>query len=154
MGGKCGERHHDRGGRLPGCRVARMSRVPLDLTVLAENGLRRGRTTGTCATAALKAALLLLLRQQRVTEVTVSLPDSRYYLMVPIRNLQRVEDGAVRAEVVKDAGDDPDCTDRAVIFVVVRINNHGELRFSAGPGVGTVTEPGIRVGVGEPAINP
>ncbi|MHB8427851.1 MAG: cobalt-precorrin-5B (C(1))-methyltransferase CbiD, partial [Acidiferrobacterales bacterium] len=28
------------------------------------------------------------------------------------------------------------------------------IRFLAGPGVGTVTEPGIRVPVGEPAINP
>jgi len=131
-----------------------MSREALDLTVLAENGLRRGRTTGTCATAALKAALLLLLRQESVTEVTVSLPDSRYYLLVPIRDLQRLDGGAVRAAVVKDAGDDPDCTDRAVIFVVVRINNQGELRFIAGPGVGRVTEPGIRIAVGEPAINP
>ena len=131
-----------------------MSRVALDLTVLAENGLRRGRTTGTCATAALKAALLLMLRQEKVDDVSVSLPDSRYFLRVPIRDVQRLAGGAVRAEVIKDAGDDPDCTDRAVIFVVARVNNRGELRFFAGAGVGTVTEPGIRVPVGEPAINP
>ena len=131
-----------------------MSRVPLDLGVLADNGLRRGRTTGTCATAAFKAALLLILRQEAVVEVTVSLPDSRYYLPVPIREVKRLADGSARAAVVKDAGDDPDCTDRAVIFVLVRINNRGELRFLAGSGVGTVTEPGIRVPVGEPAINP
>jgi cobalt-precorrin-5B (C1)-methyltransferase len=131
-----------------------MSRVPLDLAVLADNGLRRGRTTGTCATAAFKAALLLILHQEAVAEVTVSLPDSRYYLPVPIREVKRLPDGSARAAVVKDAGDDPDCTDRAVIFVLVRINNRGELRFLAGSGVGTVTEPGIRVPVGEPAINP
>jgi cobalt-precorrin-5B (C1)-methyltransferase len=131
-----------------------MSRGPLDLTVLAENGLRRGRTTGTCATAAFKAALLKLLRDEAVSEVRVSLPDSRYFLVVPIRDVRRLPDGVVRAEVVKDAGDDPDCTDRAVICVVVRINHCGELRFLAGAGVGTVTEPGIRVPVGEPAINP
>jgi cobalt-precorrin-5B (C1)-methyltransferase len=126
----------------------------LDLAVLADNGLRRGRTTGTCATAAFKAALMLILRQEAVEEVTVSLPDSRYYLSVPIKAVQRLDDGSARAEVIKDAGDDPDCTDRAVIFVLVRVNNRGELRFLAGPGVGTVTEPGIRVPVGEPAINP
>jgi cobalt-precorrin-5B (C1)-methyltransferase len=131
-----------------------MSRMPLDLTVLADNGLRRGRTTGTCATAAFKAALLLILRDETVSEVRVSLPDSRYYLVVPVREVKRLEDGAVRAEVVKDAGDDPDCTDRAVIVVLARINHHGELRFLAGAGVGTITEPGIRVPVGEPAINP
>jgi cobalt-precorrin-5B (C1)-methyltransferase len=84
----------------------------------------------------------------------VSLPDSRYYLSVPIKEVKRLEDGSARAAVIKDAGDDPDCTDRAVIFVLVRINHGGELRFLAGPGVGTVTEPGIRVPVGEPAINP
>ena len=131
-----------------------MSRMALDLTVLADNGLRRGRTTGTCATAAFKAALSMILRGESVSEVRVSLPDSRYYLVVPVREVRRLEDGAVRAEVVKDAGDDPDCTDRAVIFVLVRINHRGELRFLAGAGVGTVTEPGIRVPVGEPAINP
>jgi cobalt-precorrin-5B (C1)-methyltransferase len=131
-----------------------MSRAPLDLTVLADNGLRRGRTTGACATAALKAALLLLLRGRTVAEVMVSLPDSRYCLLVPIRAVHRLSDGSARAEVVKDAGDDPDCTDRAVIFVLVRVNSRGELRFLAGAGVGTVTEPGIRVPVGEPAINP
>ncbi len=131
-----------------------MSRVPLDLAVLADNGLRRGRTTGTCATAAFKAALLLLLRGEAVSEVQVSLPDSRFCLLVPIREVKRFPDGIVRAEVVKDAGDDPDCTDRAVIFVAVRINHSRELRFRAGAGVGTVTEPGIRVPIGEPAINP
>jgi cobalt-precorrin-5B (C1)-methyltransferase len=68
--------------------------------------------------------------------------------------VERLADGSVRAAVVKDAGDDPDCTDRAVIFVLVRSNSKGELRFLAGPGVGMVTEPGIRVPVGEPAINP
>lgn len=131
-----------------------MTRVALDLTVLADNGLRRGRTTGTCATAAFKAALAMMLRGESVSQVRVSLPDSRYCLVVPVREVRRLEDGAVRAEVVKDAGDDPDCTDRAVIFVLVRINHRGELRFYAGAGVGTVTEPGIRVPVGEPAINP
>src|SRR5580698_4248483 len=118
--------------------ISRMSRVPLDLAILADNGLRRGRTTGTCATAAFKAALMLILRQEAVAEVTVSLPDSRYYLSVPIKEVKRLEDGSARAAVIKDAGDDPDCTDRAVIFVLVRINNRGELRFLAGSGVGTV----------------
>ncbi len=131
-----------------------MNRVPLDLTVLADNGLRRGRTTGTCATAAFKAALMMLLRHEAPSEVMVSLPDARHCLAVPVREVKQLSDGVVRAEVVKDAGDDPDCTDRAVIFVAVRVNHRRELRFLAGAGVGTVTEPGIRVPIGEPAINP
>jgi len=131
-----------------------MSRVPLDLTVLADNGLRKGRTTGTCATAAFKAALMMLVRHETVSEVRVSLPDSRHCLVVPIHQVKQLSQDVVRAEVVKDAGDDPDCTDRAVIFVVARVNHRGELRFLAGAGVGMVTEPGIRVPIGEPAINP
>jgi cobalt-precorrin-5B (C1)-methyltransferase len=62
-------------------------------------------------------------------------------------------DGAV-ARVIKHAGDDPDNTDRAVIVAEVKPNGTGENRFMAGTGVGIVTQPGIRIPVGEPAINP
>ncbi|AFZ67788.1 cobalt-precorrin-5B (C(1))-methyltransferase CbiD [Deinococcus peraridilitoris] len=126
----------------------------LDLLAPAENGLRRGRTTGSCATAAVKAALLLLRHEQVVTEVDVSLPDGEHFLTVPVGRVERLADGAVRAEVLKDGGDDPDSTHGATITAVVRENTVGELRFLAGAGVGTVTQPGIRVPVGEPAINP
>lgn len=131
-----------------------MGREALDLGVLADNGLRRGRTTGACATAAVKAAMIMLARDEQVAEVDISLPDPRYYLTVPILRVQRLADGGVRADVRKEAGDDPDNTDGAVIFAVVRPNDTGEIRFRAGEGVGTVTEPGMRVPVGEPAINP
>jgi cobalt-precorrin-5B (C1)-methyltransferase len=129
-------------------------RARFDLSVPADNGMRRGRTTGACATAAVKAALTLLWRGEESADVAISLPNPNYYLVVPIQRIEQLDDGAVRAEVVKDAGDDPDNTHGAVIVAVVRPNHSGELRFRAGPGVGTVTEPGIRVPVGEPAINP
>lgn len=127
-----------------------------DLKKLADNGLRRGRTTGTCATAAVKAALLLMEKNELHNEVQVRLPspNDEYYLSVEIDSVQRQEDGSIRASVVKYAGDDPDNTDGAIIFAVARRNNSGTIKFIAGSGVGTVTEPGIRVGVGEPAINP
>jgi cobalt-precorrin-5B (C1)-methyltransferase len=127
---------------------------PFDLNLLAENGLRRGRTTGTCATAAVKAALLLLSRGRAVTEVDVNLPDGEHFLTVPIQHVECLPDGRVRAEVIKDGGDDPDSTHGATIFAVVGENGTGGLRFLAGEGVGMVTQPGIRVPVGEPAINP
>lgn len=129
-------------------------RIPFDLGVRADNGMRRGRTTGACATAAVKAALLMLVRGQTALEVEIDLPDPRYSLKVPVRAVYRLDDGAVRAEVVKEAGDDPDCTDGATIFASVRPNDLGRVRFLAGPGVGTITQPGIRIPVGEPAINP
>lgn len=125
-----------------------------DIESLAENGLRRGRTTGTCATAAVKAALTFLLHDEKIETVPVTLPDGEHYLPVPIQSVYCLEDGSVRADVVKDAGDDPDQTHKAVIFACVRPNNTSKDRFLAGSGVGIVTQPGIRVPLMEPAINP
>jgi len=134
-----------------------LERAEFDLTVPALNGLRRGRTTGSCATAAVKAALMLLLRGEKVDKAEVSLPDGKHYLLVPIQDVQQLDglDGKrVRAEVLKDGGDDPDNTHGATIFAEVARNDIGEIRFLAARGVGTATQPGLRVAVGEPAINP
>lgn len=128
-------------------------RRPFDLAVPASNGLRRGRTTGTCAAAAVKAALYLLLWGEVREAVDVSLPDGVHYLPVPVVSVVRHGAG-VRAEVLKDGGDDPDSTHGATIFAEVARNDTGAVRFIAGRGVGTATAPGLRVAVGEPAINP
>ena len=125
-----------------------------DLGAPAPNGLRRGRTTGSCATAAVKAALCLLLRGEYCARVSVSLPDGAHYLVVPIQESRWLDQHTVRVEVVKDGGDDPDNTHGATIFAEVRRNNEGKIRFFAGRGVGIATQPGLRVAVGEPAINP
>ncbi len=125
-----------------------------DLAVLAPNGLRRGYTTGTCAAAAVKAALGWLLHGLRKPSVAVSLPDSDYFLTLPIQSVSWSAPGVAHAEVVKDGGDDPDNTHGATLFASVSINARGILRFFAGQGVGTVTKPGLRIAVGEPAINP
>ncbi|MDY7579545.1 cobalt-precorrin-5B (C(1))-methyltransferase CbiD [Herbaspirillum sp. RTI4] len=129
-------------------------RAEFDLRVLALNGLRRGRTTGSCATAAVSAALHLMLRNETVTEAEVMLPDQQHYLVVPIQHVRWQDAQTVRAEVLKDGGDDPDSTHGATIFAEVRRNTLGMLRFFAAQGVGTATRPGLRVAVGEPAINP
>lgn len=126
---------------------------PFDLAALAENGLRRGRTTGSCAAAAVKAAMQMLLDGAYDSEVMVTLPDQEHYLLVPVQSVCAFE-GAVRVEVIKFAGDDPDQTDGATIFAEVRANHSGSIRFIAGEGVGVVTAAGIRVAVGEAAINP
>lgn len=131
-----------------------LERAEFDLLALAPNGLRRGRTTGSCATAAVKAALRLLLRGERCERVEVTLPDGVHYLVVPIQNLCWLDQQTVRAEVLKDGGDDPDNTHGAIIFAAVWRNDMGQIRFFAGSGVGTATQPGLRVAVGEPAINP
>jgi len=125
-----------------------------DLNVLAPNGLRRGRTTGSCATAAVKAALYLLLHGEHCTQVQITLADDVHYLTVPVQDCRRLNEQTVRAEVLKDGGDDPDNTHGATIFAEVRKNDAGQIRFFAGDGVGTATQPGLRVAAGEPAINP
>jgi len=125
-----------------------------DLKKLAENGLRRGYTTGTCATAAVKAALLKLVCNETPPEVNVTLPDSQQYLAVPIERISEEAGGIVRADVIKDAGDDPDQTHRARIFARVRRNENGQIVFQRGEGVGVVTQSGLQLKVGEPAINP
>lgn len=129
-------------------------RAEFDLTVLAPNGLRRGRTTGSCATAAVKAALYMLLARERLSKAEVSLPDGTHYLLVPIDDVVTLDQYCVRAQVLKDGGDDPDNTHGAIIYAEVRKNAVGSMRFFAAEGVGIATKPGLRVAVGEAAINP
>ena len=59
------------------------------------------------------------------------------------------------ASVIKDAGDDPDVTDKAEVVATLRLRGDGGgIRFVAGEGVGTVTRAGLPIPPGEPAINP
>lgn len=115
--------------------------------------LRRGWTTGSCATAATRAAFEGLVTGHFPDPVTVTLPAGQ----TPAFALATTAtgDGWTRAGVVKDAGDDPDVTHGALILATVRPAAEGAgLVFRAGPGVGTVTRPGLPLAVGEPAINP
>jgi cobalt-precorrin-5B (C1)-methyltransferase len=130
------------------------SRSRFDLGQLAANGLKRGYTTGSCATAAVKAALLKLVCNESPNEVNVTLPDGAQYLTIPIDCIRDEDDGTMRADVIKDAGDDPDQTHRARIFARVKRNRTGEIVFLRGEGVGIVTQPGMQIDIGSPAINP
>jgi cobalt-precorrin-5B (C1)-methyltransferase len=116
------------------------------------SALREGYTTGSCAAAAAKAALLLLAEELATEEVEIPLPDGRR------RRLQvdrvRRTDGGAEAAVRKDAGDDPDVTNGALIVAAVVWTEGNEVEFAAGEGVGTVTKPGLAVPPGKPAINP
>src|SRR3954470_22911968 len=116
-------------------------------------GLRYGWTTGACATAATAAAYTALLTGSFPDPVRITLPKGQQ----PAFALDREElgDGWASASVVKDAGDDPDVTHGALINATVRPGPAGSgVTFRAGPGVGTVTKPGLPLAVGEPAINP
>lgn len=114
--------------------------------------LKTGYTTGTCATAATKAALIALLCTKIADRVNITLPNGEQ-VMIPIDNT-RIGVGEVTSTVVKDSGDDPDITNGKEICSTVRLNTeHKGVRFLQGEGVGTVTLPGLDIEVGEPAIN-
>jgi len=115
--------------------------------------LRRGWTTGACASAAARAAYEGLLTGQFPDPVVIRLPRG---LRAPfaLADAHRGA-GTATAGVVKDAGDDPDVTHGALILATVTPAPAGSgVRFAAGEGVGTVTLPGLPLAVGEPAINP
>ncbi len=114
--------------------------------------LRTGYTTGTCAAAAAKAAVTLLCGRQIDDQVTIDLPDGSKAAM-PILYIKSQNDNAIAA-VRKDAGDDPDITDKAIIEATVAFNNKKQIVFYAGDGVGIVTKPGLQIAPGSPAINP
>ena len=115
--------------------------------------LRRGWTTGACATAAAKAAFGALAGLGFADPVTISLPrggTARFALAE-----QGQADGAAWAGVVKDAGDDPDVTHGCLVRATVQPGAPGSgVIFHAGPGVGTVTRQGLQLPPGEAAINP
>lgn len=115
--------------------------------------LRRGWTTGACATAATKAAYAALLTGRFPDPVTITLPRGEQPAFALA--VTRQEGVTATAGVVKDAGDDPDVTHGALILASVRLGAAGSgIVFRAGAGVGTVTRPGLPLPVGEPAINP
>ncbi|MDP9404053.1 MAG: cobalt-precorrin-5B (C(1))-methyltransferase [Actinomycetota bacterium] len=122
---------------------------PLSPDVAARGtGLRTGWTTGTCASAAAKAAAIGLLGGVAPIEVEVTLPAGRR-VAFPVE-----PEAPNRCVVVKDAGDDPDCTDGARMTVEVEPSAGTSTELRAGPGIGTITKPGLGLAVGGPAINP
>ena len=115
--------------------------------------LRYGWTTGTCATAAAKAAYTALLTGEFPDPVEVALPRGQRPAFALATH--SAGEGAATAGIVKDAGDDPDVTHGALILATVRRGTPGSgVTFRAGEGVGTVTRPGLPIPPGQPAINP
>ncbi len=114
--------------------------------------LRSGHTTGTCAAAAAKAAILMLDKGKKSSEAAITLPGGGC-VTLPIEYVKLSSRGAVAA-VIKDAGDDPDITNNATVEVGIQWDKGNAVTFAAGEGVGTVTKSGLQIPAGEPAINP
>lgn len=136
--------------------------------------LRSGLTTGTCATACCVAATQALLANKQPPEVEVTLPRGKVVslkiegyeqleCLIAARTghspEKRAEPGpeqmpAIRTSTIKDAGDDPDVTHGARVFVELSLTEAPGVQFCSAQGVGTVTREGLVLEVGEPAINP
>ncbi len=124
--------------------------------------LTTGFTTGSCATAAAKAAIMALKGDFKGRTVDFALPSGETMRMGV--EIDFVDSDSAKAHVIKRAGDDPDITDGVKISATVRLRDKGTRRvgsevtdgvtFIAGEGVGTVTLPGLGLLPGEAAINP
>ena len=113
--------------------------------------LRKGYTTGSCATAAAKVAALMVLRQHIIHQVSIVTP-SGVTLNLNVE-LPQIEGQQAVAAIRKDGGDDVDATHGMLIFARVTLNDSGEIVLRGGEGVGTVTRKGVGLPPGSAAIN-
>ncbi|MDR0778051.1 MAG: cobalt-precorrin-5B (C(1))-methyltransferase CbiD [Methanomassiliicoccaceae archaeon] len=124
--------------------------VAVDTSAVKEKRLRSGHTTGTCAAAATKAALTMLLSQKTVGEVKIITPKgTELTLMIEDPSFSK-DTGS--CAVRKDGGDDIDCTHGTLIYSSVSLSEEG-VNIDGGKGVGRVTKNGLDQPVGNAAIN-
>ncbi|MBF0101596.1 MAG: cobalt-precorrin-5B (C(1))-methyltransferase [Desulfobacterales bacterium] len=120
--------------------------------------LKTGFTTGASAAAAAKGALLSLVSTQAQHHVSIQLLDNQFTeLSIPLYNIERLSENESICTVMKDAGDDPDITHKAIIGVrlhYIPTDLETSIQLIRGTGVGLVTKPGLEILPGEPAINP
>ena len=116
--------------------------------------LKTGYTTGTCATAAAKAAMIALLTGEELTESLITLPSGEE-ISLPVADTH-IKETEATCTVIKESGDDPDVTNHSSIVATVSLSpleGPDPIVFKGGEGVGTVTLPGLGLEVGGPAIN-
>lgn len=116
--------------------------------------MRYGYTTGSCAAAASKAAVSIIVENKIIKKINIDTPKG-WELTLDVLN--PVIEGLGKSAtcfVRKDAGDDPDVTDGALIGASVELIDTPIIKIRGGEGVGHVTKPGLYVPIGEPAINP
>ena len=124
----------------------------MDEYIIKDNKkLRMGYTTGTCATAAAKAAAFMLLNDCYINNISiVTLKGIK--IDIEILDIDKKDD-YVSCAVKKDSGDDPDVTNGILIYAKVSKNNTKEIFIDGGIGIGRVTKPGLDQSVGLAAIN-
>jgi cobalt-precorrin-5B (C1)-methyltransferase len=113
--------------------------------------LRYGYTTGSCATAAAKAATMMLIEQRVVEEVRIDTPKG-WELTLKANN-QEWNEKIASCSIIKDGGDDPDITNGIHIYATVARKDEPGISIAGGSGVGIVTREGLGLPVGGAAIN-
>lgn len=113
--------------------------------------LKSGFTTGSCATAAAKAALMALLYGEAPEHIDFQIHNGEIMTMT-IHSCE-VYDNRACASVIKVSGDDPDVTNGLEIVAEVSHSDVPGIHFYGGVGVGRVTLPGLGIEVGDCAIN-
>ena len=127
--------------------------MSLDLTVIKDGkSLRCGYTTGSCASAAAKAAAIMLEKKEIIKHVEIDTP-SGVRLKLDVYNPFITSEYA-SCSITKDAGDDPDNTDGIEIYAKVSKRNDGKVIIDGGQGIGRITRKGLFGEVGQAAINP
>jgi cobalt-precorrin-5B (C1)-methyltransferase len=134
--------------------MAELREPDLPRTAKVRQGpLRSGWTTGTCASAAARAAALMLVSGEPQQQVEVALPSGNR-VGFAVERCALLRPGRTEAVVIKDAGDDPDVTHGAHLTATVAWRDEPGIALHGGVGVGVVTKPGLGLEVGGPAINP
>ena len=123
-----------------------------------KKNLRSGYTTGACAAAGVKAALIFFKTGVIADSVEIIALDGTI-LNIPIKQVKDTspmltENFSIETEVIKYSGDDPDVTNGASVYTTIRFIEGNEIVFKGGEGIGKVTRAGLAVPIGEPAINP
>ncbi len=122
--------------------------------------LRSGYTTGACAAAAAKASVTMLLTGTSQDSIEIPFPTGpRVSFTIIKQSVGGKNHNKIKSSVIKDAGDDPDVTNGAVIEAIATFAEElapgaEAIRIYGGTGVGKVTKKGLAIPVGEPAINP
>lgn len=125
----------------------------LDLYIIKDGKeLRCGYTTGSCATAASKAAAIMLETGEILKYVEIDTP-ANIRLRLEVNNA-RIEKGIASCSIIKDAGDDPDNTDGIEIYSEVSKRKDSVVRIDGGIGIGRIVRKGLFGKVGDAAINP
>lgn len=112
---------------------------------------KRGYTTGSCATAAAKAATYMILTKETLETVNIDTPKG-IPLNLKVENVD-INNAFAQCSIQKDGGDDIDATHKMHIYAKAELIDSNEIIIDGGIGIGRVTKKGLGIGIGKAAIN-